>query len=133
MSDILLRISPAVSNEQLNALFAAAWEQHQARDFQPVLRHSLLYVCAYQGETLVGFVNVAWDGGIHAFLLDTTVHNLYQRSGIGIQLVRAALNEAQGRGMEWMHVDFEPHLRTFYQRCGFQPTDAGLINLHNNK
>ena len=43
-----------------------------------MLARSLTYVAAYDtvggGEQLVGFVNVAWDGGIHAFLLDTTVH-----------------------------------------------------------
>jgi hypothetical protein len=29
-----------------------------------------------------------------------------------------------------VHVDFEPHLGPFYlDRCGFQPTPAGLIRL----
>jgi hypothetical protein len=31
---------------------------------------------------------------------------------------------------EWLHVDFEDHLRPFYlASCGFRPTDAGLIAL----
>jgi hypothetical protein len=30
-------------------------------------------VCARQGRELVGFVNVAWDGVVHAFVLDTMV------------------------------------------------------------
>jgi hypothetical protein len=38
------------------------------------LHASLAYVCAYQGEELIGFVNLAWDGGINEFLLDTTAH-----------------------------------------------------------
>ncbi len=33
--------------------------------------HSLGWVTAHDGDVLVGFVNVAWDGGDHAFLLDT--------------------------------------------------------------
>jgi hypothetical protein len=35
--------------------------------------HSLGWVCARDGEELVGFVNVAWDGVVHAFVLDTMV------------------------------------------------------------
>lgn len=83
----------------------------------------------YEGERLVGFVNLAWDGGVHAFLLDTTVHPYFARRGIGTALVRHAIEAARGRGVEWIHVDYEPHLSGFYAACGFQPTAAGLINL----
>ena len=38
--------------------------------------------------TLVGFVNVAWDGGDHAFLIDTKTRGTHQRQGIGRELVR---------------------------------------------
>jgi len=118
-----------VTSAALNQLFAAAWENHQPRDFDPVLRHSLLYVCAYDDTKLVGFVNLAWDGGIHAFLLDTTVHLEYQHRGIGRRLVERAITAARARSIEWIHVDFEPHLSDFYAACGFQSTPAGLINL----
>lgn len=130
MQAITYRVSPPVTNEALNALFAAAWPDHQPEhDFMPVLSHSLAYVCAYAGERLIGFVNLAWDGGIHAFLLDTTVHPEAQRRGIGVELVKVAVDTARARGIEWIHVDYEPHLRGFYSRCGFRPTDAGLIKL----
>jgi hypothetical protein len=33
-------------------------------------------------------------------------------------------------GCEWLFVDFEPHLETFYlESCGFRPTLAGLVHL----
>ena len=36
--------------------------------------YSLGWICARQGDgSLIGFVNVAWDGGDHAFLLDPKV------------------------------------------------------------
>lgn len=122
-------ISPTVSNDALNVLFAAAWENHQASDFAPILSRSLVYVGAYAEDRLIGFVNVAWDGGVHAFLLDTTVHPDWQRRGIAAELVRQAAEAAKDRGIEWLHVDFEPHLLNFYRACGFQPTEAGLMNL----
>lgn len=126
---ISYHVAPDVSNDDLNALFAAAWPNHQWSDFAPLLRHSLAYVCAYAGDALIGFVYLAWDGGIHAFLLDTTVHPVWQRRGIGCQLVQQATAVARERGIHWLHVDYEPHLDTFYRRCGFQPTLAGLIRL----
>jgi len=126
---ISYHVASDVSNDDLNALFAAAWPNHQWRDFAPLLRHSLAYVCAYAGDALIGFVNLAWDGGIHAFLLDTTVHPVWQRRGIGGQLVQQATAVARERGIHWLHVDYEPHLDAFYRRYEFQPTLAGLIRL----
>ncbi|UCC61892.1 MAG: GNAT family N-acetyltransferase [Anaerolineae bacterium] len=127
--DVHYHTSPALTNDELNGLFAISWPGHQRRDFQPVLAHSLAYVCAYRGETLIGYVNVAWDGGIHAFLLDTTVHPAWRRRGIGTALVRRAAAAARQRGMVWLHVDCTPQLRDFYRACGFTHTTAGLMNL----
>lgn len=121
------RISPPVGNEELNTLFAETWSGHTWRDFAPILAHSLAYVCAYGGETLVGFVNMASDGGIHAFVLDTTVHPTQQRQGVGRGLVKVAVAEARRHGIEWVHVDYEPALEPFYRTCGFWPTSAGLL------
>ena len=129
IGEILYRVSPPVTNEALHALFAASWSDYTESDFQPVLRHSLTYVCAYEGERLVGFVNVAWDGGFHAFLLDTTVHPALRRRGIGQRLVKKAASMAQDRGIHWLHVDYEPHLEPFYRGCGFEYTEAGLMRL----
>jgi GNAT superfamily N-acetyltransferase len=129
MLNILYRINPPITNIELNTLFSAAWTDHQPSDFHPVLNHSLAYIGAYDAGRLVGFINLAWDGGIHAFLLDTTVHLDAQRQGIGSELVRRAVDVARERGIEWLHVDFEPHLLGFYRACGFRQTEAGLMRL----
>jgi len=130
MLQIDYRISPAVANADLNILFAASWPDYVKSDFTPILSRSLCYVCAYDGERLVGFVNIAWDGGIHAFILDTTVHPDVRRRGIGVELVRQVAEAARSRGIYWLHVDYEPHLKTFYEQCGFVHTEAGLMRLN---
>ncbi|MER7755151.1 GNAT family N-acetyltransferase [Kitasatospora sp. NPDC097643] len=95
-----------------------------------VHRHSLGWVCAREGEQLVGFVNVAWDGGGHAFLLDTMVAEDRRGAGVGTALVAAAARGARAARCAWLHVDFEERLRPFYlDACGFRPTAAGLIAL----
>jgi ribosomal protein S18 acetylase RimI-like enzyme len=80
--------------------------------------------------SLVGFVNVAWDGGDHAFLLDTKTRSSLQGRGIGTKLVDVAARHAKAAGCEWLHVDFSYDLAPFYlDACGFRPTAAGLIHL----
>ncbi len=128
-ASITYRIRPEVTNDDLNDLFGYTWDDHQVTNFEPILQRSLTYVCAYAGTTLIGFVNVAWDGGIHAFLLDTTVHPGWQRRGIGRELVGHAVAAIRHAGVQWLHVDYAPHLEDFYRGCGFTPTLAGLIRL----
>jgi ribosomal protein S18 acetylase RimI-like enzyme len=65
----------------------------------------------------VAFVNVAWDGGVRGFLLDTTVTPEYRRRGIGTELVRRATETARRAELEWLHVDHAPHLESFYGGC----------------
>lgn len=93
-------------------------------------RHSLGWVCAEEDGSLIGFVNVAWDGGAHAFLLDTVVARHCRSRGVGTRLVALAAEEARAAHCEWLHVDFEDHLRAFYvEACGFRETAAGLVAL----
>jgi len=129
MDEIEYKIEPDLSDGDLNKLFISSWENHVERKFGSVLEKSLTYVGAFAGSCLVGFVNVAHDGGIHGFILDTTVHHEYQRKGVGKELMKRAANIAEGRGIEWLHVDYEPHLDAFYSGCGYRKTKAGLLNL----
>jgi GNAT superfamily N-acetyltransferase len=70
-----------------------------------------------RGAELAGFVNVAWDGGVHAFILDTVVAGPLRRHGVGTRLVEVVAREAGAAGCEWLHVDFEDHLGPFYFGC----------------
>ncbi len=121
-----------VDNGALNRLHAAGFDHDVYEDDwrAQLAAHSLGWVFAYAGEDLVGFVNVAWDGAFHAFILDTVVAFERRRQGIGKELVAMAAAEARRAGCEWLHVDFDPEYRSFYfDACGFDPTDAGLIAL----
>jgi len=115
---------------EVEALHAEAFGPAAGDWWARVNRHSLGWVCARAGGTLVGFVNVAWDGAAHAFILDTVVARPLRRQGAGARLVEVAAAEARAAGCAWLHVDFEDHLQDFYfGACGFTPTHAGLIAL----
>jgi GNAT superfamily N-acetyltransferase len=120
------------ANAEVNALHAEGFD-HRLLDIDwhtQLHRHSLGWVCARQSGELVGFVNVPWDGGVHAFILDTLVASRARHRGIGTSLIAISAEHARSAGCEWLHVDFEDHLATFYhQACAFTPTKAGLIAL----
>ncbi|WP_097327263.1 GNAT family N-acetyltransferase [Paractinoplanes atraurantiacus] len=121
-----------VDDHELSALHARAFGGPDLVQpwAQRLERHALTWIGAFDAGALIGFVQVGWDGGRHAFLLDTAVDSAHQHRGIGVALVEAATAESRAAGCEWLHVDFEPHLAHFYlDRCGFRPTQAGLIPL----
>lgn len=122
-------VDPGPSEPHFSALWLAAWGEEWTGDLARVLERSLAHLGAYDGDALVGYINIAWDGGAHAFLLDPMVHPDYRHRGIGSTLVRHATDLARQRGARWLHVDYEPHLDGFYKSCGFRPTTAGLMAL----
>lgn len=131
-TDLAFEKNGVLGDEEINELFAAAWPEHQHRDFAGVLERSTCWVTARAGRRLVGFVHVAWDGGEHGFVLDTTVHPELQHRGVGTRLVGIAVDHARSMGMAWVHVDFEPELAPFYASCGFRPTSGGIILLQDH-
>jgi len=120
------------TNDELNGLQAECFGSPLPNNDwnRRVHQHSLGWVCMRHTAVLTGFVNVAWDGGVHAFLLDTMVTPALRRRGLATLLVEEAARRAHQADCEWLHVDFEPSLKRFYlDGCGFTPTEAGLIRL----
>lgn len=126
---IVIGMDTFPTDRDLAALYHAAWGASGTGRFQRMLRTCLLHVTAHDGNRLIGFAKVATDGDTHAFLLDPIVHPEYRRAGLGTSLVEGAVNEARARGAKFLHVDFEPALIPFYEKCGFTPTQAGLMRL----
>lgn len=123
------------ANDEVNALHAEAFDTRvfTADEWDWVAltaRHSLGWVVARDGHALAGFVNVIWDGLVHAWVQDTMVAVSHRGLGVGRELVKVAVDGARAAGCEWLHVDFDDDLRAFYfDACGFTPTNAGLIAL----
>jgi GNAT superfamily N-acetyltransferase len=122
-------------NEEVNRLHSEAFEtrvfDESEWNWRALLSaHSLGWVLARDGGMLVGFVNVLWDGLVHAWIQDVMVAVDTRGQGVGRRLVAQATDGARDVGCEWLHVDFDDHLRAFYlDACGFTPTNAGLIAL----
>ncbi|MDQ6698165.1 MAG: GNAT family N-acetyltransferase [Actinomycetota bacterium] len=129
--DLVYSWRDPVTDEEMVDLVDSHGGQSEAGWWDQVWPHSLGRLTARTtGGLLAGFVNVAWDGGDHAFLIDTKTRGGWQRRGVGTEVIQQAARHAKAAGCEWLHVDFEPGLAPFYfDACGFAPTDAGLIHL----
>jgi GNAT superfamily N-acetyltransferase len=125
----------AFTNVEANALHAEAFETRTYDEsewnwVELTARHSLGWVVARRVGDVVGFVNVLWDGLVHAWIQDVMVATSARGNDIGTTLVARAADGARAAGCEWLHVDFDDELRPFYfDACGFRPTNAGLISL----
>ena len=128
---VVLRWREPLADEEMLDLVASHGGTPVPGWWDQIRPHSMGWVTARVGdEIVVGFVIVVSDGSDHAFLIDVKTRRAYQRKGIGVRVVKFAAQHAKAAGCEWLHVDFEPHLRAFYlDACGFQPTDAGLVRL----
>ena len=61
------------ANDEINRLHAEAFGTEVFDDWDwraQVAGHSLGWVVAHEGKALVGFVNVVWDGLVHAWIQD---------------------------------------------------------------
>jgi hypothetical protein len=91
-------------------------------DFTSAVANALHAECF--GHPVLGDDDWDWRGQVERHSLGwVCAHD-------GTGMVEIAVREARAAGCDWLHVDFEDHLRAFYfDACGFVPTNAGLIEL----
>ena len=125
-----LRERCPVDDVALTMLHAAAFDETpRLRPWGAQLaRHSLTWVGAFDADRMIGFANLAWDGGGHAFLVDVLVTPPRRRHGIGRALVAEAVRLATAAGCSWLHADYAPELAPVF--AALPPTTAGLARLH---
>ncbi|MFD1887857.1 GNAT family N-acetyltransferase [Paenibacillus wenxiniae] len=76
--------------------------------------------------TLIAFGYMTGMGLEHGYIEDIIVHPTYQRQGIGQQIVKRLLDEAQFRSMEIVTVTYSHQHEAFYTQCGLLPSHAGI-------
>ena len=85
-----------------------------------LVRESTRVIAAYDGDTLIGFCRVMSDASNMAWLGDVFVIP-YRGRGVGVELVREAVEYPEHRDMQWFLGTRDAH--GLYAKFGFGPAN----------
>ena len=93
-----------------------------------LVRDSTRVVGAYRGDEQVGFARVISDGTSVAWLGDVFVLEGHRGKGLGVELVREAVEHPPHRDLAWFLNTRDAH--SLYARFGFeQPNERTMVRL----
>ena len=98
----------------------AYWVMGRSREtIERLVIESTRVIAAYDGDTLIGFCRVISDGSNMAWLGDVFVYPEYRGRGVGVALVREAVEFPEHRDMQWYLGTRDAH--QLYAKFGFGP------------
>jgi GNAT superfamily N-acetyltransferase len=107
----------------------AHWVRGRDRaTIERLVRESARVIGAYRGEELVGFARVVSDGSNMAWLGDVFVLEGHRGHGLGVELVREAVQHPAHRDLAWFLSTRDAH--SLYARFGFEkPNERTMVRL----
>ena len=97
----------------------AYWGRERSRaDVERQVREAALVVGLYHEGRQIGFARVHSDGRL-AYLADVYVLSEHRGHGLGVELVRASVDEGPHRDLRWLLHTKDAH--GLYERFGFGP------------
>ena len=116
-----------VELEQL--LQSVGWSRRPIRRVQTALSGGLLSVGLWQHDPafprLVGFARCTGDGVLEATVWDVAIHPLFQRAGLGKELMAYTLDALRKMGTERVTLFADPGVVPFYKRLGWKLEPRG--------
>ena len=82
-----------------------------------LVREASRVVGVYRGDEMVGFCRVSSDGTAYAFLCDVFVLSPHRGRGLGVEIVREAVDHGPQRDLPWYLGTSTAH--ELYRRFGF--------------
>jgi GNAT superfamily N-acetyltransferase len=99
-------------------LMRTYWAGGRPREVvERLVREATRVVGLYQGDELVGFARAVSDGVAFAYLADVVVHEDHRGGGLGVELVREAVDRGPLAGQRWLLHARDAH--ELYRRFGF--------------
>lgn len=95
------------------------------------LKQSYFYICCYEGDKLIGFLDVVSNGVTDAYIQDLMVSPEYQGKGIGTNLMNKAIERLKEDNIYMISVIFEESLLSFYKRFGFYTMLSGQLETYH--
>jgi GNAT superfamily N-acetyltransferase len=89
------------------------------------IREAARVVGLYDGNRQIGFARVVSDGVHMAYLCDVYVLGDHQGHGLGVELVREAVDNGPHANLRWTVATKDAH--SLYERFGFGPPDDRFL------
>jgi ribosomal protein S18 acetylase RimI-like enzyme len=109
-----------VDIDELHAFLSehAYWALGRPRDtVERLVREASRVVGLYDGDRLIGFARTVSDGQSFAYLADVYVLPEYRGRGLGVELVREAVENGPYADRRWLLHTEDAH--AFYEKLGF--------------
>ena len=121
-----IELDDDVSRVDVDAVHAelttAYWSIGRTRQtVERLVRDATRVVGLYDGQRQVGFCRVVSDGEKFAWLADVYVLQPYRGRGLGVELVREAVENGPHADLAWYLNTHDAH--GLYERFGFGPPD----------
>jgi GNAT superfamily N-acetyltransferase len=110
----------------------AYWVRGRDRaTIERLVRESARVIGAYRGAEQVGFARVVSDGSSIAWLGDVFVLEGHRGKGLGVELVRVAVEHPEHRNLAWFLNTKDAH--SLYARFGFEkPNERTMVRLRRS-
>lgn len=107
------------------------WAKGRARDVvERLVREASRVVGLYAGDRQIGFARTVSDGVAFAYLADVYVLPEFRGQGLGIELVREAVESGPFSGCRWMLHTSDAH--ALYERFGFHRRPSDLLMVRDS-
>jgi ribosomal protein S18 acetylase RimI-like enzyme len=104
----------------------AYWALGRSREtVARLVREASRVVGLYEGERLIGFARTVSDGQSFAYLADVYVLSAYRGRGLGVELVREAVENAPFADRRWLLHTEDAH--ALYEKLGFRKPGYKLM------
>ena len=98
---------------------AVGWNRMES-EYRKALPASYYHIAAYDGDTLVGYIDCVSNGVTDAYIQDLMVSPKHQGKGVGTELMNKMLAHLKEKRICMICVVFEERLRPFYEKFGFR-------------
>jgi ribosomal protein S18 acetylase RimI-like enzyme len=104
----------------------AYWALGRPREtVERLVREASRVVGLYEGERLIGFARTVSDGQSFAYLADVYVLPEYRGRGLGVELVREAVDNSPFADRRWLLHTEDAH--ALYEKLGFKKPGYKLM------
>jgi len=121
-------VNSRVTAEEVAALRSAVGWEPRKEKLKKIFSFTYMTAACFDGDHLVGFVDVISDGVDDALVRNLIVHPSHQRRGIALNLLKKVIEKTRQDQVKTINVLFEPELIELYHKAGFSIIQGGIID-----